>query len=113
MQKIQLRKKPAFIIEVRDDSFSIEDKSDRKQHGTYYFSNISSIYYKKEEINTASSLLTMGIALFLPAAFGFGKVIKEVPRICMIIENEFKEILLDGCEELKVKNCIGLIKTKC
>ncbi|NDV17428.1 hypothetical protein GO009_15495 [Muricauda sp. TY007] len=112
MQRIQLRKKPAFIIEVHDDSFRIEDKSDRKQRRTFYISDISSIYYKKEEINTASSMLTMGISLFLPSGLGFGKVIKEVPRICMVVKNEFKEILLDNCEERKVKESLALIKSK-
>lgn len=108
MKTVCLRDKPPFIIEIGDDFFRIKDHSKRNQFETFKFSEIDNIYFKKGEINYSSSILTMGISFFL--SFGFGKVIKEVPRICMSFRGKYKEIFMDNCDiEIATKTLV-LIK---
>lgn len=111
MKTVYLRNNPSFVVEIGDDFFQIKDHSKRNQFETFKFSEIDNIYFKKEEINYSSSILTMGISFLLPSGLGFGKIIKEVPRICMNFQGKYKEIFLDNCNLDRVTESLTIIKS--
>ncbi|MEM6813279.1 MAG: hypothetical protein AAF600_02680 [Bacteroidota bacterium] len=110
MKDFNLRDRPPFIIQIKNTYFKVLDQSKRNQFKDYNYCDIDVIYFKNEEINVSASLVTFIAHLFLPSGLGFGKIVKEAPRICMTYQNHYEEIFVDNCNIQRVEEVLNEIK---